>query len=221
MNTGYLVQFGRLAYVGRFLSESANLLERGQRVVVRTVRGVELGVVLCPASERFSARFDSPESTGILRLATEQDRNSADDIACAVLTAAEDAVQQLGYAVTVLDCEALLEDGPIILHILPWAECDLDPLLVQLAAQFSRAIRVLDIARTPIDSHTPEPASGCGKPNCGSSDGGCTSCGTSGGCSSSGGCSRRAVKNSTEMTAYFRDLREKMQAASHGRTALN
>lgn len=221
MSTGYLVQFGRLAYVGRFVPETPLTLERGQRVVIRTVRGVEIGVVLCPASERFSTRFDTAEPTGLLRLATDQDQTAVDDLACTILTAAEEAVRQHGFPVTVLDCEALLDSGPVIVHILPWAACELDLVLEELSTQFGRAIRILDIARTPIASQAPEPVSGCGKTGCGSSGGSCGSCGTGGGCGIGSSCSRKAVKSSTEMTAYFQDLREKMEAAGYKRTALN
>jgi hypothetical protein len=56
----------------------------------------------------------------------------------------------------------------------------------------------------------PEKSYSCGKPDCGSGSG-CTSCGTGGGCSTES-CSRGAVKSAEDLTAYFADLRAKMEA---------
>jgi hypothetical protein len=67
-------------------------------------------------------------------------------------------------------------------------------------------------------------ADGCGKQDCGSGAGGCSSCGTDGaskgGCSTSS-CSRDKVKSADELTAYFADLRQKMEAAGAARTPLH
>jgi Fe-S cluster biosynthesis and repair protein YggX len=49
----HLVQFGKSGFVGRFASPHA--VGRGARVVVRSPRGEECGVVLCEPGEPFSA----------------------------------------------------------------------------------------------------------------------------------------------------------------------
>ena len=108
----------------------------------------------------------------------------------------------------------LLCDGTAILHGLPWAECDATPLFEELSARFGVSVRLLDLSQIPTP--TPEPSSGgCGKPGCGSEAGGCStgSCGTGGGCST-GSCSKGSVKSADELTAYFADLRRKMEATT-------
>src|SRR5207253_6390976 len=115
---------------------------------------------------------------------------------------------ELGLPLTFIDAEMLL-DGSAILHGLPWAECDATPLFEELSTQFGMTVRFLDLARSPIATEEPAPA-GCGKPGCGSESGGCTSCST-GGCST-GSCSKGKVKTASELTAYFADLRHKMEA---------
>lgn len=217
MENAYLVQYGRSAFVGRFVASPTESYERGDRVIIRSVRGVELGTVMCLASERFSRRFEAASSAPILRHATDADREGSESLASTIFHDAEQLVEHAGLSVTVLDAEVLLEEGPVILHVLPWAECDLDPLLDELSYQYSRPFWILDVSRTPISS---EPQVGCGKTGCGSSGGGCTSCGTGGGCST-GGCSRGSVKSAGELTSYFAELREKMHAASSGRTSLH
>jgi hypothetical protein len=79
---------------------------------------------------------------------------------------------------------------------------------------------LLDLSRPVTATDPPAPAeAGCGKPGCGSGGGGCSSCGTGGGCST-GSCSRGQVKSADDLTAYFTDLRQKMEAAGVARTPL-
>jgi hypothetical protein len=83
--------------------------------------------------------------------------------------------------------------------------------------QFGYTVRLLDFSRGPVAKDEQQP--GCGKPDCGAGSGGCSSCGTGGGCST-GSCSRGSVKSADDLTAYFRDLRTKMEQHANGRTPL-
>jgi hypothetical protein len=109
-----------------------------------------------------------------------------------------------------------------VLHGLPWGECDASPVFAALSDRFGLAVRLLDLSRVPTAGDPPEPAhAGCGKPGCGSGSGGCSSCGTgSGGGCSTGSCSRGKVKSADDLTAYFSDLRKKMEAQAASRTPL-
>ena len=203
------------AFVGRFRALSPELLSRDRRVVVRGPRGVEVGVVLCEPAERFAQQPDDGE---LLRPATFDDDRTAEQHArraAQVLDAAQPADLPLAF----VDAEATL-DGTVILHALPWDECDATPLLDELAARFGCAVKLLDLSRSPTAKDEPASA-GCGKPGCGSSGGGCStgSCGTGGGCST-GSCSKGKVKSADELTAYFSDLRQKMEADAARRTPL-
>ena len=82
-------------------------------------------------------------------------------------------------------------------------------------------MKLLDLSRSPTAKDEPASA-GCGKPGCGSSGGGCStgSCGTGGGGCSTGSCSKGKVKSADELTAYFADLRHKMEADAARRTPL-
>ena len=201
-----LIQYGRSAFVGRFAGGDG--VPRGNAVVVRSPRGVELGTVLGPVDGRFAAQLD--EEGEVLRVASDADQDAAtaaDELADAILNAAT------SDGVTFLDCEVTLDRRGAVLHALPWGECQLDPLLAELSERFGLAVRLLDVSRLGVAVDPPEPKTTCGKPDCGS--GGCSS----GGCGSGGGCSRKQVKSADELTAYFADLRQKMEAA--GRVALN
>lgn len=201
-----LLQYGRSAFVGRFAA--ADPLPRGETVVVRSARGVELATVLGLVEDRFAAQFD--DDGEVLRVATAADHTAAttaDELADAILAAAT------SHAVTFLDCEVTLDRRGAVLHAVPWGACDLDPLLAELSERFGLAVRLLDVSRMSTTVDPPEPKTTCDKPDCGGGN-----CGSEGGCSS-GGCSRKQVKSADELTAYFADLRQKMEAA--GRVTLN
>ncbi|VTT96362.1 Uncharacterized protein OS=Blastopirellula marina DSM 3645 GN=DSM3645_23751 PE=4 SV=1 [Gemmataceae bacterium] len=208
--TTYLIQYGRPGFLGRF--RSALALARGERAVVRTVRGTELGEVML-------ALDGAGDDGDVLRLATPDDEAAATragDTAQELLAAAADGAIEHALPLTFVDVETTL-DGFAILHALPWDACDATALLDQLAARFGLAVRLLDLSRSPTAKDEPS-TGGCGKPGCGTESGG--GCSTGGGCSS-GGCSRGAVKSADELTAHFAALRRQMEAAGLARTPLN
>src|SRR5947209_19634246 len=73
MTTSYVVRYGQM----RFLGEFTGLLEReharGERVVVRSERGTELGEVLTPATDRTASFLENPARGEILRVASAED----------------------------------------------------------------------------------------------------------------------------------------------------
>lgn len=203
-----LVQFGTSGFVGRFRSGAAAV--RGESVVVRSPRGLELGSVLGDVAERFADQLDESAGGELLRSATDGDFTAAAaarDLGRQLLAAADG----FGHPVAVLDAEVTLDRRGAVLHVLPWGECDLDPLLAELSDRFELAVRLMDLRRTPTVSDPPEPKTSCG-PDCGTKDCSSGGCGTTGGCST-GSCSKGSVKSAEELTAYFADLRQKMEAS--------
>lgn len=217
--TSTLVQFGRSGFVGRFASAAA--LARGARVIVRGPRGVELGVVLCEPGEQFAPALATEGE--LLRAAAAEDEALAETFPAReaeLLDAASAAAAEAGLPLTFVDAE-LTFDHHLILHGLAWGACDATPLFAALSARFGLAVRLLDLSQTAVTTDPPPADSGCGKPGCGTAGGGCSSCGTgtTGGCST-GSCSRGKVKSADELTAYFADLRQKMEQAGDTRTPL-
>ena len=218
MTTPTLVQFGRSGFVGRFASDAA--LARGTRVVVRGPRGVEPGVVLCEPGERFAPALSTEGE--LLRIATPEDDALAETFAAReaeLLDAANVAATEAPLPLTFVDAELTL-DARLILHGLAWEACDATPLFTDLSARFGLAVRLLDLSQTAVTDDPPQPATGCGKPGCGTDGGGGSSCGTGEkGCSTKS-CSRGKVKSADELTAYFADLRQKMEQSATTRTPL-
>src|SRR5690348_4982343 len=65
----HLVRVGAMSHVGRFTSVDATRFPRGSRVIVRTLRGLEIGEVLAPPSTETLAEADG----SILRGMTVED----------------------------------------------------------------------------------------------------------------------------------------------------
>src|SRR5262245_10982142 len=105
----YLVHHGAAGHVGRFRSAACAPV-RGDAVVVRTPRGVELGEVLRPA-EFERASFPDPFVGELLRPATADDFATAarcQEAGRAVCEDAERLAAGHGLAMAVLDAEVLL-----------------------------------------------------------------------------------------------------------------
>ena len=204
----YLIQYGRPGFIGQF--GTSLILARGDRVVVRGPRGTEFGEVLIAIPGIAVADGD------VVRTANASD----DDVAAGLanrgqdlLTAAMRAATNAALPMTFVDVEVTL-DGCAILHALAWDSCDSTDLLDSLAERFGMAVQVLDLSRLAASR---EPG-GCGKPDCGRGSGGCSTCGTGGGCST---CSRGSVLSGEDLTSYFAELRQRMEAARDSRTPLN
>jgi hypothetical protein len=212
MPPSYLVQYGKTGFVGRFRPASAEPRARGDRVVVRSRRGLELGTVLCEPA----ARFDAPDDGDLVRGATRDEIELREPCGAELLATAQARADELGLPLALVDVEILLDDSAV-LHGLPWAECDATALFEELSARFGCPVRLLDLSRGEVAKD--EPTRGCGNPDCGAESGGCSSCGTGGGCSTDS-CSRGSVKSADDLTAYFRDLRARMEHHANGRTPL-
>lgn len=222
--TSTLVQFGRSGFVGRFTADAA--VPRGERVIVRGPRGVEPGVVLCEPGEKFAPSLSTEGD--VLRIATYEDETRVAGFPgreAELLTLATDAATERDLPLTFVDAELTLDDH-LILHGLAWDACDATSLFAELSARFGLSVRLLDLSQTAVTKDPKQAADGCGKPGCGTEGGGCSSCGTDsggeskGGCST-GSCSRGKVKSADDLTAYFSDLRRKMEAAGETRTPLH
>ncbi|MBO0699503.1 MAG: hypothetical protein J2P46_13995 [Zavarzinella sp.] len=199
----YLVTYGHGGFLGRF--RSATELRRDDRVVIRTVRGVELGTVLAESARP----LPGPDLGGeVLRLAGADDESAAAALAtraASILADAQATAESLSLPLLFLDGEILL-DGPAILQAVHWADCDATGLFEQLSARHGLRIQLADLTTAPKS-----PARVCD--TCGEEKSGCSDCGSGGGCST-GSCAKGSVKSAEELTAYFAGLRRQMEAAA-------
>lgn len=208
----FLVAYGRAGEFGRFRPADGLEIARGDRVVSRTHQGLQLGTVLCAATDGHS-RFLSRTALGdILRLANEADeRAEAQSRECGqrLFEDARRLAPELGLPLEVVDAEVLLDGRQAILYYLADAACDHHLFATRLASEHNVRLLMqnLSFPKEPEDA-------GCGRPDCGKKDGksGCDSC-SSGGC---GTCSAGSRKE--DVAAQLRALRARMEERATSQT---
>jgi cell fate regulator YaaT (PSP1 superfamily) len=195
----YLVGYGQRGDFGRFRPVRPLGCRRGDRVVIRTPRGLEVGEVLREATERH-ARFLPNTSVGaLLRPAEDEDERQQEEMrrrAGRLYERGRELAAELALPLELLDAEVLLDGAAAVLHQLRWAECDVRPFVSTLSREFAVQLALAELAG-PV----PEKHPGCG--HCGPT--GCGSCGSGGGCGSCGSASPEEVR------AYFAGLRQQME----------
>ncbi|MEQ8847817.1 PSP1 C-terminal domain-containing protein [Botrimarina sp.] len=166
----FLVRVGVMGHVGRFRPAEGLLPSRGDRVVVRTERGLEIGEVL--------TADDSPrEADGpLLRRVTQQDAMLAERLDRNRDAAHQECVRLLaerGSASVLLDVEHLFDGRRLYFYYLGDPDPTAEAISAELSAAYDSKAGFAEFATTL--------AEGCG-PGCGteSAENGC---GTAGGCS--------------------------------------
>lgn len=176
----YLVRYGAMGWVGRFGSVDRIECSHGDRVVVQTSRGVEIGELLAGPVDSIDDQNDAGNhqpAGEVLRGLTAEDeqqhnrsrRNALSD----VFEQCQKLLSNREVAVEVIDCERLFEDETIVLYFLGDESIEMQPIAEELGKHWQAKVLfnpVIEPAAVPDDS------GGCGSGGCGS--GGCGS----GGC---------------------------------------
>jgi hypothetical protein len=205
----YLVSYGTSGEFARFRPVAVSDFRRGDRVVVRTSQGLELGVVLCPAQAEHEPFLSRTARGELLRTVTEEDDRQAEQARLLGQQLFEDAgrlADELELPLVILDIEVLLEGQQAIVHHLRQMDCDYRPLVSALSKKYDVHILMSNLTMPK------EEVVGCGEPNCGQLTGGCQSCG-SGGCDT---CGKGAKKE--DVAAHLLALRKVME--QRNRTSL-
>lgn len=176
MCTSILLRVGPLGQIGRFSMGDVGGLRRGERVVCRTQRGIELAVALGVAQDSSFERGEAAESDGrVLRRTTPEDELLWGHLRQLGEEAFQSCVVWLrehAVSATLLEVEPLLDGRTLYFHFL----CDVDTQVQQqldaLVAIYERRVRESKFAN--LLEH------GCG-PGCGTAE-------AKNGCGSRGGC---------------------------------
>ncbi len=205
----YLVSYGTSGEFARFRAAAPAEFQRGDRVVVRTSQGLELGTVMCPAQPEHAPFLSRTALGELLRPLTDCDENQdnqVEQLGQRVFADAQGLARQLELPLEILDIEVLLDGQQAIVHHLRQIDCDYRELVSALSKKYDLHIRMNNLALPK------EETIGCGLPNCGQLTGGCQSCG-SGGCSTCG----KGVKKE-DVAAHLLHLRQLME--QRNRTSL-
>ena len=198
MGQSYLIRYGLARSIARFeAGPGLGPFERGRTLVVRSHRGVELGVVVAEAPASFDP---TAGSAPILRDATAADLErgrAAEAARPAHFAACREVFAGGEWPLELIDTEPLLDEGRTVLHYLGPHRLDASGLIAAFRSRCNLDV-VLEPAGLDLEESPPEPEAedrGCG--SCGSSSGGggCGSggCGSCGSSAESGGCAVKAA----------------------------
>jgi cell fate regulator YaaT (PSP1 superfamily) len=164
----YVVRYGRMRFLGECAGLPGQEHPRGQRVVIRSDRGTELGDVLCPVSERTAPFMPSPIQGEILRLPTAddhlQEQRQANDQSD-YFTTCQELVAKRRLQMDLVDLEIIHGRERVVFYYLAAKRVDFRELVKDLARALRtriemRQIGVRDEAKLLADYGD------CGKPVC-------------------------------------------------------
>jgi cell fate regulator YaaT (PSP1 superfamily) len=195
----YLVGYGLCGEFGRFAPAQPLECRPGDKVIIRSRRGVELGTVLCPVTEGHLRVLAAQPVRPLLRAATAEDEDRQRVLEATAEQAFRSAQELVGahaLPLEVLDVEALQEPPLLVVHYIG-ARCDYRDLVHGLSTKFACHVEMLDLNALPGDPAPDTEADACGV--CGSTSG----CGN-GGCGKAG-CGSCAA-NAEGVARYFAAL---------------
>lgn len=164
----YVVRHGRMRILSECRGSTEQTFERGQRVIVRSDRGMEIGEVLCPMSDRAAGLLKNQEPREILRAAEPADFDREAELPQlekrAFATCAE-LIEKRRLRMNLVDVEILFGRDRAIFYYLAEKRVDFRELVKDLARALRtriemRQIGVRDEAKLLADYGD------CGKPVC-------------------------------------------------------
>jgi cell fate regulator YaaT (PSP1 superfamily) len=168
MTKTYVVRYGQMRFLGEYAGVAGQEHPRGQRVVVRSERGTELGEVLSPANERAVRFLENPHRGVILRAATAEDLAAEGRLPEAQdrgFAACREAIARRRLQMDLVDVEVIFGRERIVFYYLAEKRVDFRELVKDLARAMQariemRQIGVRDEAKLLADYGD------CGKPVC-------------------------------------------------------
>jgi len=164
----FVVRYGQMRLIGEYEGLADRTHLRGERVVVQSDRGTELGEVLCPATDRTASFLENPSRGQILRTATAEDlalesrlvERSREGLATCREFAARRRLQM-----DLVDVEAIFGGERMVFYYVSEKRVDFRELVKDLARAMQtriemRQIGVRDEAKLLADYGD------CGKPVC-------------------------------------------------------
>ena len=164
----FVVRYGAMRNLGVMSGKGEETHRRGAQVVVRSNRGLEVGEVLCEATEDTLSQLDSPPSGSILRTVSPEDRRQLDQLAEQReqrIAVCKREIAALGLQMKLVEFEQLLGGERIVVYYVAPDRIDFRELVKRLATDFQTRIEmnqigVRDEAKLLADYGD------CGKPLC-------------------------------------------------------
>jgi cell fate regulator YaaT (PSP1 superfamily) len=168
MSNRYVVRYGVMRTLGVFTTSRGETLARGNRVVARTERGLEVGEVLLEATDTVVERMTDPRRGQVLRLMSTEDERESKRLLERQQREFESCKQHIAalkLPMELVDVEQMFGGERVVVYYLSENRVDFRDLVKVLANEFQtriemRQIGVRDEARLLADYGD------CGKPVC-------------------------------------------------------
>jgi cell fate regulator YaaT (PSP1 superfamily) len=164
----FVVRYGQMRHIGEYECLEGQTHPRGQRVIVRSDRGTEIGEVLCLATERTASFLENPFRGQIIRVATPDDFTVEGRLGDRVqkgLAACREFSAKRRLQMDLVDVEAIFGGERMVFYYVSEKRVDFRELVKDLARALQtriemRQIGVRDEAKLLADYGD------CGKPVC-------------------------------------------------------
>jgi cell fate regulator YaaT (PSP1 superfamily) len=164
----YIVRHGVMRFLGDFEPVPDAAYARGQNVVIRTERGLEMAEILCESTPQTVQMLSEPTHGQIVRVMGDEDQDQArgtKEKEHGALRCCQDFVAERRLQMDLVDVEWLFGGERIVFYFLAEKRVDFRELVKDLAREFHtriemRQIGVRDEAKLLADYGD------CGKPVC-------------------------------------------------------
>ncbi len=164
----FVVRYGATRQLGVMSARGNDEYRRGVQVVARTNRGLEVGEVLCPATEEVIEKMQEPSGGQILRMMEDDDFNELGRIGSTrqqCFEICQKHIDALKLEMQLVEIEQIFGGERIVVYYLAEQRVDFRELVKVLASEFQtriemRQIGVRDEAKLLADYGD------CGKPVC-------------------------------------------------------
>ncbi len=164
----YVVRYGRMRLLGLFSARGQDRYARGDRVIARTSRGLEVGEVLTEADEASEAHLRESPGGQLLRAMSPDDEHEwfkLNEKLGETFRICQRHVEQLGLSMELVDIEQIFGGERLVVYYVAEKRVDFRQLVKRLAGEFQtriemRQIGVRDEAKLLADYGD------CGKPVC-------------------------------------------------------
>jgi cell fate regulator YaaT (PSP1 superfamily) len=168
MSNRYVVRYGVMRSLGVFTNSRGETLRRGNRVIARTERGLEVGEVLMEAGDDVVAKIADPRRGQVLRVMTSDDERESRRLLEQQQREFETCkkhIKALNLPMELVDVEQMFGGERVVVYYLSENRVDFRELVKALANEFQtriemRQIGVRDEAKLLADYGD------CGKPVC-------------------------------------------------------
>jgi len=164
----YIARHGAMRFLGEYEAGPDASYERGQAVIMRSERGLEVGELLCPATSQAVSLIVEPTRGQLVRVMTEDDHVTAERLRQSELQefhTCNTFIHDRKLQMELVDVEHLFGGERIVFYFLAEKRVDFRELVKDLAREFRtriemRQIGVRDEAKLLADYGD------CGKPVC-------------------------------------------------------